>query len=316
MILTVTPNIALDRTYVVGRVEIGAVHKVRTVYAQTGGKGVNVSRTIGCLGGKTLVAGLVGGAGLDEGARELRAAGLECDLYAVQGSPRQTTVVVAEEDGTATAFDEPGPTVTEDEWKGFENHLCGLLGQTRCVVVAGSLPPGAPEEALAHVVASAHERDVAAIVDARGGPLRAALGEAPLVAKLNRSELSQTVGRPCDSDRDVVEGARELQELGARKVIVTLGADGAIALDGRDVWRVTHSAQTGNPIGAGDAFTAGVAVTLADARPFREALGEGAAAALASLRSPAAGRIELSDLRAARPRVTTHDLAAGPAQPQ
>jgi fructose-1-phosphate kinase PfkB-like protein len=55
MNLTATPNIALDRTYVVGRVEVGAVHKVRKACAQTGGKGVNVSRTVALLGHPTLV---------------------------------------------------------------------------------------------------------------------------------------------------------------------------------------------------------------------------------------------------------------------
>jgi tagatose 6-phosphate kinase len=314
MTLTATPNIALDRTYVVDRIEVGAVHKVRKAFALTGGKGVNVSRTVALLGHPTLVTGLLGGAGVEEAARELHAAGLDCDLYPVAGSLRQTLTVTAE-DGTTTAFDEPGPTVTDVEWQGFVAHVRGLLGGARMIVMAGSLPPGAPEQAWQPLITAARERGVASIVDCRGAALRAALGAHPQVAKLNRSELSETLGRACDSDDDVVRGARQLQELGARTVIVTLGADGAIGLDGDDVWRITHPAVSGNPIGAGDAFTAGVAVKLADAQPFPAALREGAAAALASLRSPTAGQLAPADVRTAEPQVETQLLGKAAARP-
>jgi tagatose 6-phosphate kinase len=307
VILTVTPNIALDRTYVVPHLEVGAVHKVRSVFAQTGGKGVNVSRVLACMGAQTFVTGLLGGAGLDEATRDLASGGLDCDLFPVRDSPRQTVTVTAD-DGTTTAFDEAGPTVTDAEWKRFEDHVRGLLGRASLVVVSGSLPPGAPEAALRHLVDAAREHGVAIILDARGGTLRAALGGRPLVAKLNRSELSETVGRPCDSDNEVVQGAQELRDLGARTVIVTLGADGAIGLDGDELWRVAHPAEMGNPIGAGDAFSAGVAGMLADAQPFSAALREGAAAAIASLRAPTAGSLEPSDLEAASSLVEIQPL--------
>lgn len=143
MILTVTSNVALDRTYIVDHVELGAVHKVRTAFAQTGGKGVNVSRTLAALGCATAVTGLIGRAGFAEAQPELEAAGLAPSLYAVDGPPRHTVTVTSRDDGT-TAFYEPGPTVTGDEWQGFEDHVRGLLAGADMVVIAGSLPPGAP----------------------------------------------------------------------------------------------------------------------------------------------------------------------------
>ena len=105
MILTVTANIALDRTYVVEHLEVGAVHKVSKVFAHTGGKGVNVSRTVASLRGRTLVTGMIGAQGLDEATRELTVSGLASDLHPVSGAPRQTVTVTAR-DGSTTAFDE------------------------------------------------------------------------------------------------------------------------------------------------------------------------------------------------------------------
>ena len=71
MILTVTANVAIDRTYVIDELTVGAVHKVSQVFSHIGGKGVNVSRTVAALGGQTLITGLIGEATLEAAAREL-----------------------------------------------------------------------------------------------------------------------------------------------------------------------------------------------------------------------------------------------------
>ena len=255
MILTVTANVAIDRTYVIDHLEVGAVHKVSKAYAKTGGKGVNVSRCVQALGGETLVTGLIGRAALDEATRELTAAGLDSNLFAVDGEPRQTVTVTAQ-DGTTTAFDERGPTVTEKTWSDLTQHIEGLLKQTDMVVIAGSLPPGSPEDCLAQLCEAANRHQVPVILDARGAAMRAAQNQAPLVAKLNRSELAETLGRELTTDTEVIEAATELKTQGAQHVVVTLGPRGAIGVS-NDVYRVTHPVAEGNPIGAGDAFSAG-----------------------------------------------------------
>jgi tagatose 6-phosphate kinase len=304
MILTITANIALDRTYVVEHLEVGAVHKVSKVFAHTGGKGVNVSRTVASLGAQTLVTGMIGAQGLDEATRELTVSGLASDLHPVSGTPRQTVTVTAQ-DGTTTAFDEPGPFVSPQEWADFERHVAGLLDAASIVVMSGSLPPGVPDQAYEQLCAAANDHGVPAIVDARGAAMRAAQNQAPLVAKLNRAELEQTVARELTSDEDVVQAALDLRGAGAQNVLVTMGAGGAIAVERDEVWRVTHPVASGNPIGAGDAFTAALVLALLDAKPFEQALREGAAAALASLRAPTAGVLDPLDFQEALPTVQT-----------
>jgi tagatose 6-phosphate kinase len=304
MILTVTPNVALDRTYVIDHLEVGAVHKVRKVFAHTGGKGVNVSRTVASLGGRTLVTGMIGAHGLDEATRELRAAGLPCELHPVSGAPRQTVTVTAQ-DGTTTAFDEPGPSISAQEWADFERHVSDLLVGATMLVLAGSLPPGAPDQAYERLCAVANEHGVPALVDARGAAMRAAQNQAPLVAKLNRAELEQTVERELTSDEAIVQAALELQSSGAQNVLVTMGPGGAIAVDRDGIWRITHPVGSGNPIGAGDAFSAALALALLDAKPFERAWREGAAAAVGSLRAATAGALDPHDMRSALPTVQT-----------
>lgn len=306
MILTITANVAIDRTYVIDHLEVGAVHKVAKAYAHTGGKGVNVSRCVRALGGETLVTGLIGRAALDEATRELSTAGLSSDLFAIDGEPRQTVTVTAQ-DGTTTAFDEPGPAVTENTWKAFQQHISVLLESAEMVVIAGSLPPGTPEQSLANLCQESNRHQVPVVLDAKGAAMRAAQNQAPLVAKLNRSELAQTLGRELASDADVIEAASELRSAGARQVVVTLGPQGAIAV-GDDVYRVSHPSAEGNPIGAGDAFSAALALALTNDTPFQQALRQGAAAALASLGTPTAGALDAKDVQAALATIKTEAI--------
>lgn len=308
MILTVTANIAIDRTYVIDHLEVGAVHKVAEVFAHTGGKGVNVSRTVAALGGMTTVTGFIGADSFDDATRELAAAGLGAALFVVEGPARQTVTVTAR-DGTTTAFDEPGPLVGADKWAWFERHVDGLLPGVDLVVIAGSLPPGSPDQSLANLCRLANAHEVPVILDARGPAMRAAQSETPLVAKLNRSELAQTLERDMPTDEQVLDGAMELHHQGAQSVLVTLGAEGAIALNADGAWRITHPPAEGNPIGAGDAFSAALALALVDRQPFDQALKQGTAAALASLGAPTAGAIDPEDMRRALPTVHIHEIA-------
>ena len=53
MILTVTPNVALDITYRVDQLTPGSSHRVRGVKERAGGKGINVASVLHALGHDT-----------------------------------------------------------------------------------------------------------------------------------------------------------------------------------------------------------------------------------------------------------------------
>ena len=109
MIGTVTLNLALDVTYAVDELVVGASHRVGDVRMRAGGKGVNVARVAATLGHQVLVLGFVGGVTGEQVAEELFDAGLTSLLTPIKGETRRTVAIVNGVDGDATIFNEAGP---------------------------------------------------------------------------------------------------------------------------------------------------------------------------------------------------------------
>jgi tagatose 6-phosphate kinase len=284
MILTVTLNLALDVTYLVGDVEWSGVNRVRAVHRRAGGKGVNVARVLAALGHDVLTTGFAGGMTGEAVLGDLVRAGVPADFVPV-GAESRTTLVVSEPGGH-TLFNEPGPVVTGDELARFVSHYRGLLGRADAVVLSGSLPPGVPVDFYATLAMAAAELGVPAIVDADGPCLRHALGGRPAIVKPNASELARAVAH-VSSRRGQAE---VLRKAGAQAVVVSLGADGSMAVTPGGSWRarVPHEVD-GNPTGAGDALVAGLALGLVEGTPWPDRLRRATALGSAAVAAPVAG---------------------------
>jgi ribokinase len=93
----------------------------------------------------------------------------------------------------------------------------------------------------------------------------------------NRTELAVLTRRA--TAEGIEAAARELSQGGRRRVVVKLGAEGALFVDGesRTSWPAM-AVERVDTTGAGDAFNAGLAVALAEGRPLGEAARLAAAA--------------------------------------
>ena len=90
---------------------------------------------------------------------------------------------------------------------------------------------------------------------------------------------------------------RELCERGAQRVVVTAGKEPALAFDGRSFWRVqAPRIDAVNPIGSGDAFTAGLVWRLLRGEDLGEACRWGSATGAANALTMMAGEVHLNDV--------------------
>ena len=117
--------------------------------SQAGGKGVNISRA-------SVAAGIPSIAVLpahkeDPFVLELLAAGIDCRPVPHEGDLR-VNITITEPDGTTTKLNSPGPRATEAVLDGLAASLRRRAGSADWIVLAGSLPPGAPHEWYAELV--------------------------------------------------------------------------------------------------------------------------------------------------------------------
>ena len=300
MILAVSLNPALDVTHHVAKVDWSGVNRPREVHATPGGKGLNVARTLRALGCDVLVVGLAGGVTGEAVSTGLDEAGVPSRFSQVAGETRRTFAVVDLARHDAALFNEPGPTVSADEYKEFLVLYEECLAWCSAVVLSGSLPPGLPQDSYAGLAARAAAAAVPVVLDAGGPALRHGAAAGPAIAKPNLAELAAAVGRPLAGLAAAVSAAAELQTAGARAVVVSLGGDGLLAVTGDGTWHAVPPGRVaGNPTGAGDAVVAGLAHGLVLGRPWAERLRHAAALGTACGAAPAAGQVAEADYRRA-----------------
>jgi tagatose 6-phosphate kinase len=209
-----------------------------------------------------------------------------------------TTLIDRGGSGHATELVEEAGTITPRELAAIFKALMGLLARAKTLVLSGSLAPGLAANFYADCCRAANAAGAAVIVDARGRELMLALRARPMVAKCNRAELAATVGKPIEDETALRKAMTLLHRRGAQWVIVTLGAAGARAHDGRSFWTIPAARiEAVSAIGSGDAFAAGVAAGIARGQNVAESCRLGAACAAANTLIPGSGLLRLADVR-------------------
>lgn len=286
MILTVTPNTALDITYRVPALRPHAAHRVTDVTERPGGKGLNVARVLAALGHEVTVTGFAGGA-TGRVVRE-RLTGLTDALVPVTGATRRTVAVVDERTGHTTQLNEPGPVITPAEWSAFQETYEALVGRAQAVALCGSLPPGVPVGAYAGLVRIARAAGTPVLLDTSGEPLRRAVAARPDLIKPNADELAELTG-----SHEPLRATQDARRRGARAVVASLGPEGLVAATPEGRWRAAPPARLrGNPVGAGDSVSAGLLSGLVDRLPWPQTLARAVALSAATVLSPAAGEFD------------------------
>ncbi|GAB3121374.1 1-phosphofructokinase family hexose kinase [Glaciibacter psychrotolerans] len=271
MIITVTPNPALDLTYTLDEVRLGDTHRVAPAAVRAGGKGLNVARVVHQQGQPVLAITPTGGPSGLELTDDLVQSRIPHLMVPVQATTRRTVAFVDTGHNQTSIFNEFGENHTPAEWQALTDAVASALPNAHCLVISGSLPSGADAAFIPHLVALAHALAVPTVVDTSGPALLAAAAAGATVLKPNRQELQEATG-----EDDPVAAAHTLVTLGAHLVLVSLGEKGMLAVSADDSrpWRARLPvALTGNPTGAGDAAVAAAAVQLATARQADQRLG-------------------------------------------
>lgn len=271
MIYTVTLNPAVDYTLRVDEFIAGNLHRPTDTILSFGGKGVNVSRVLTTLGVPNRALGFVAGdvgEMLESGLRHL---GVDTDfVHLLAGNTRINVKIAADAE---TELNAVGPTMDAAAFEQLAAQVAALMdGDTLCL--CGSVLPGCGADTYARLLACVEGKRVRTVVDATGDALLCALAYHPYLIKPNRDEIAALVGRKLSDDEGVLAAARELQERGARNVLVSLGGDGALLLteDGAVHRRTAYRGEVRGTVGAGDSTVAGYLAAVERGADANEAL--------------------------------------------
>lgn len=287
MIVTLTPNPALDLTYHLDAFTVGASHRVPPARRRAGGKGVNVARVLHARGLPTRVLAPVGGAAGEIFRADLDAAAIPHELLPVGAATRSTTAVVTPE--TTTNLNETGAPLGAAEWDALIELTAATLRARApgVLVVSGSLPPDPPADAITRLVGAARAAGVPCVVDTSGPQLLAAADAGADVLKPNRDELLGAVG-----GTDVIAAASALARRSGGTVYASLGADGMLRVSTGSVLHARlDRALVGNTTGAGDAAVAAIAASLLERSDAEATLRRATAWSAAAVLHPLAGSI-------------------------
>jgi fructose-1-phosphate kinase PfkB-like protein len=285
-------NPAWQKNATCAKLANGNVVRIRPAQTGAAGKGFNCASALRRLGKAPL---LLSGIGTD--AREwedaCRAEGIELLGFPLAGRIRQALTLRDLETNEVTELVEEGPPAADGAQRIVEDALGRELSSPLCC--CGTLAPGLDAEGIFSVVAT---RTGIVVIDSL--PLvRAALSArqtpARMVLKLNESEWTHLVGHDLKSSWNVVRTS-----LPKARLVATRGAGGSMASQpgAKSISILAPMLPLGttvHPIGAGDAYTAGLVDGLSDGMELAEACRRAAALARASCLDPLPARFSPED---------------------
>ncbi len=308
-ILCIGTTPAVQRVMVFRKLTLDTVNRAAATLEGAAGKSINVAKVFKTLGGEPVATGFLGG---DRG-EFLRVAlmekGIESDFVTVSTRTRQCLTVIDELAGTHTELVEESHPVLPADFDKLRAVVHRRVPECRAVVMSGTMVAGGPVDLYFDCAQLAEKAGALSVVDAQGAALVGALKARPGLVKPNRSELAATVGCELKDEAGVMRAMRELGERGAQRVVVTAGKEPALAFDGKIFRRIVlPQIEVMNPIGSGDACTAGLVLRLVRGDDLGEACRWGAAAGSANALTLMPGEVDEEDVKRLAREVEVHKI--------
>lgn len=303
MITTVTLNVAVDKAYVIEKLEKGSVLRVQACTNTAGGKGLNVTKVAHLCGEDIQACGFVGGHTGIYVEEMLKKEGIKCRFIHTEKETR-SCINILESDGTSTELLEPGEKINDTELKLFEKEFDEVIEESDLISISGSVPNGIPTDIYAELVRKIKKANKKVIVDTSGKLLKAVIEEAPTLIKPNQDEMEELLGIQIHDHMELLEGARRLYEKGIPIVVVSMGGDGALVVcdEGYYVAR-PPVIEAVNTVGCGDSMTAAFAVGLVRNWSIEETLKYAVAVSSANAMTMPTGYFKQEDMERNRNQI-------------
>lgn len=256
MIYTITFNPALDYIVKMDKFDLGHVNRTTREDVYAGGKGINVSIVLNNLSVQNKALGFIAGFTGDEIERRVREFGCNTDFVKLQNGMSRINVKMKAD--VESEINGGGPDISNEELDELYSKLDSLK-EGDILVLAGSIPKTLPVDIYERIMIKFGERGVKFIVDTTGESLLKVLKYKPFLIKPNHHELGELFNVKINSQEEIVEYGKKLQEMGAENVLISMAGDGAILIKstGESIFSEVPKGVLKNSVGAGDSMVAG-----------------------------------------------------------
>lgn len=277
MIYTVTLNPSIDYIVRLDELKTGITNRTTSEEYYIGGKGINVSCVLAELGIKSTALGFVAGFTGEAIEKGLKNPKITADFITLKSGISRINIKIKA--GEETEINCQGPHIDEEELLNLFDKIDNIQnGDT--LIIAGNIPNTLPDDVYERIIERLDGKDVRIVVDATKKLLVNSLKYKPFLIKPNRQELSEIFDTTVKTESDVVKYAQELQKMGAKNVLVSLGGDGALLVDEFGKVHkegVIKGHKVLNTVGSGDSMVAGFVAGCIDKNDYAYALKLGSA---------------------------------------
>ena len=256
MIYTVTLSPSIDYVVRLSSMRFNVTNRTDSEEFYYGGKGINVSLILSELDLDSTALGFIAGFTGDAIANGIRNPHIRTDFIRLEEGFSRINIKIKA--GGETEVNGQGPDIPAWALEQLMQKL-DAIRDGDILVLAGSVPKTLPDDVYERMLDRLAGRRIMIVVDATKKLLVNSLKHRPFLIKPNRMELSEIFHKEVETAADVEKYARELQKMGARNVIVSLGRKGAFLLDenGEAHNYGTLKQTVVNTVGAGDSMVAG-----------------------------------------------------------
>ncbi len=284
MILTVCMSPSVDVTIELDALNVGRTNVVKSKAVTLGGKALNVAIGAKRLGCDVYATGLLYNENGYLFENMLNGEGIPYRFAWNNGRVRENYKFI-DNRAMLTEVNDVGGAVIDGKMEEVLSLVKELSATSSVTVLSGGLPRGVDASYYGQLAKAVDSRSKT-IVDAVGLKMFSALGAGVELVKPNLQELEDVLGKSIDSKEDMLNGCYQLLERGAKRVLLSLGKQGAVITDGNNNFycKSIHVA-VNSTVGAGDGMVAAAAAGLEKGLSLKELLLTGVAAGTATVMS-------------------------------
>lgn len=283
-IITLTLNPALDCASTTERIIADGKLRCSSPIFEPGGGGINVSRAIHKLGGKSIAIYPAGGSTGEQLTQLLKEEGVSTAPLLCAQWTRQNLNVVTTDDNAQYRFIMPGASLSDQEQQALQQLITTHQDAKYCVI-SGSIAENMPKDVVASIIELCQQHDIKVIYDGSGNALEEAVHNGGLyLIKPNANELAVLTHSEFIEPDELENKARQIISEGKSQVVlVSLGPQGALLVT-KDICEqiVPPRVQKNSTVGAGDSMVGATVLALANNLTIREAARRGIAAGTAA----------------------------------